>query len=78
MIQFTDNLKHKLIICALYSSGLRKGELLSLRKEDIVFDKNLIFVRGGKGKKDRTTVLSSHLKKLLGVYLNEYKPNYIG
>jgi site-specific recombinase XerD len=76
MIQLTDNLKHKLIICALYSSGLRKGELLSLRKEDIVFDKNLIFVRGGKGKKDRTTVLSSHLKKLLGVYLNEYKPNY--
>ena len=33
-------------------------------------------MRGGKGKKDRTTVLSSHLKKLLGVYLNEYKPNY--
>lgn len=76
MIQFTDNLKHKLIICLLYSSGLRKGELLSLRKEDILLDKSLIFVRGGKGKKDRTTVLSDHLKQLLKIYLQEYKPNY--
>lgn len=76
MIQVTDNLKHKLIICALYSAGLRKGELLGLRKEDISFDKNLIFVRAGKGKKDRTTVLSENLKKLLVVYLDIYKPKY--
>lgn len=76
MIQMTDNLKHKLIICTLYSSGLRKGELLALRKEDILYDKNIIFVRGGKGKKDRTTVLSKNLKKLLELYLTEYKPKY--
>ncbi len=69
MIQVTDNLKHKLIICILYSAGLRKGELLNLRKEDIFFDKNIIFVRGGKGKKDRTTILSENLKKLLKVYI---------
>lgn len=76
MIKITDNLKHKLIICLLYSSGIRKGELLHLRKEDLFFDKNIIFVRGGKGKKDRTTILSENLKKLLLLYLKEYKPNY--
>ena len=76
MIQVTDNLKHKLIICILYSAGLRKGELLNLRKEDIFFDKNLIFVRGGKGRKDRTTILSDNLKKLLRVYVRDFKPNY--
>ncbi|MAD98169.1 MAG: recombinase [Flavobacteriaceae bacterium] len=76
MIQVTDNVKHKTILCVLYSAGLRKGELLNLRKQDVFFDKNLIFVRGGKGKKDRTTVLSENLKKLLTVYLRDYKPNY--
>lgn len=76
MIQVTDNVKHKTILCVLYSAGLRKGELLNLRKQDIFFDKNLIFVRGGKGKKDRTTVLSENLKKLLTIYLRDYKPNY--
>jgi len=76
MIQSCDNLKHKFIICALYSAGLRMGELLSLRKEDIFLDKNLIFVRGGKGKKDRTTILSENLKKLLFMYIQNYNPNY--
>ena len=76
MIQVTNNLKHKLIICTLYSAGLRKGELLALRKEDILQDKNLIFVRRGKGKKDRTTILSHNLKELLTVYLSEFRPKY--
>jgi site-specific recombinase XerD len=76
MIQVTDNLKHKLIIGILYSAGLRKGELLALRKEDILIDKNLIFVRSGKGKKDRTTILSENLKKLLAVYLSHFRPKY--
>lgn len=76
MIQTTDNLKHKLIICLLYSSGIGKSELLSLRKEDLSFDKNIIFVRGGKGKKDRVTVLSERLKILLTLYIKKYKPNY--
>ncbi len=76
MIQVCDNFKHKLIICILYSSGIRVSELLSLRKEDFLFDKNLIFVRGGKGKKDRTTVLSEQLKNMLVLYLKTYKPKY--
>ena len=76
MIQTTHNLKHKLIICLLYSSGIRKNELLNLRKEDLSFDKNIIFVRGGKGKKDRVTILSERLKILLELYIKKFRPNY--
>ena len=76
MIRVTNNIKHKFIICTLYSSGIRIGELLNLKKEDLFFEKNIIFVRGGKGKKDRTTVLSENLKKLFVLYLKQYKPNY--
>jgi len=55
---------------------LRNGELVNLRTEDILPDKNLIFVRGGKGKKDRTTILSEKMKIVLNAYLDRYKPKY--
>ena len=76
MIQKSKNIKHKLVITLLYSSGLRISELINLRIQDIVFDKNLIFVRGGKGKKDRTTLLADSTKQLIENYYREQNPRY--
>lgn len=44
-----------------YSSGLRLGESISLRVQDIDFDNRSIMVRGGKGNKDRLTILSESM-----------------
>ena len=76
ILKHTTNLKHKCIIASLYSAGLRVGELINLRISDVSFEKNIIFVRGAKGKKDRITVLSENLKIVLQKYLATYKPNY--
>jgi len=76
ILRCTDNYKHKFIISLLYSSGLRISELLALRKKDLLPEKNLIFVRAAKGKKDRTTVFAENIKKLHLLYLKKYKPNY--
>lgn len=76
IIEVTYNLKHKSIIVILYSSGIRRNELLNLRIKDIDFNKNIIFVRSGKGKKDRTTILADFAKKTIIEYLNIFKPNY--
>ena len=76
IIEATENLKHQSIIVVMYSAGLRVGELLKLRRQDLNFDKNLIFVRDAKGKKDRTTILAESTAKMLHVYLEEFKPNY--
>ncbi|WP_295799163.1 integron integrase [uncultured Microbulbifer sp.] len=51
----------RLRVQLLYGSGLRSAELLSLRVKDIDFDSSNIFVRGGKGNKDRTTILPQGL-----------------
>ncbi|HOX16730.1 MAG TPA: hypothetical protein PLP18_11460 [Smithellaceae bacterium] len=40
----------------------QKTECLRLRVQDLDFGQNLIFVRGGKGGKDRTTVLPKNLR----------------
>lgn len=76
MLSSTINLKHKAIIGTIYSSGLRRSELINLRIEDVDFNRRMVFVRGGKGKKDRTTVLSDSWTVILKKYLEEFKPNY--
>jgi site-specific recombinase XerD len=76
ILNATTNIKHKSILATLYSSGLRIGELLNLRIADISYDKSLIFVRGGKGNKDRTTILSDSIAIVLKQYINQYHPKY--
>ncbi len=76
LLESTENLKHKSIIALLYSSGIRRNELIQLRIKDIDFENNLLFVREGKGKKDRITILGNKMQKVLIKYIEEYKPNY--
>lgn len=52
---------HRLQVELMYGTGLRSSELLSLRVKDIDFGSNNIFVRSGKGGKDRTTMLPQKL-----------------
>ena len=52
---------YRLQVDLMYGSGLRSAELLSLRVKDIDFGSNNIYVRGGKGNKDRTTMLPQGL-----------------
>ncbi len=68
------NLKHKVLLSLLYSSGLRIGEALSLKETDIDSERMLIFIRGAKGKKDRYTLLSNNLLVELRNYYEAYKP----
>lgn len=72
IIKRTENLKHKIIIKLLYSTGIRLQELVNLKRKDIDFDRNVLHVRKGKGNKDRITIISENLKlDLLKYYSNE-------
>ena len=53
MIDCTSNVKHKLILKVLYGCGLRVGEIVNLKKEDLNFEERLIHIKLAKGKKDR-------------------------
>lgn len=54
------NLKHRCLLLITYSAGLRLGEVINLRVRDINFSRGLIFIRAGKGKKDRYRFWPSH------------------
>jgi integron integrase len=53
--------RNALMAKMLYGGGLRLLECIRLRIQDVDFGQGLIFVRGGKGGKDRTTILSESL-----------------
>ena len=50
-----------------YSAGLRVGEVVKLKIEDIDSKRMLIHVKGAKGRKDRYTLIYTHVStKILG------------
>lgn len=75
IISAPRNIKHKLILALAYSAGLRVSEIASLRVSDIDADRNLIFVRSGKGRKDRYTLLAMKTKRILNIYTEVYQPS---
>jgi site-specific recombinase XerD len=74
IIHHCVNLKHKTMLVMLYSAGLRAGEIIDLKINDIDSKRKLIFIRKAKGFKDRTVMLSDKLTDLLRNYYKEYKP----
>ncbi len=57
----------------LYGGGLRVMECCRLRVKDLDFDNNLVFVRAGKGDKDRSTLLAESVKTGLREHLARVK-----
>ena len=63
----------RLMAQTLYGTGLRLMEGLRLRVQDIDFERNQIVVRGGKGDKDRVTVLPESLRDGLQAHLQRVR-----
>jgi integron integrase len=62
-----------LAACLMYGSGLRLMETVRLRVKDLDFEHRAIFVRGGKGAKDRVVTLPDELILPLKRHLQSVK-----
>lgn len=76
ILQSLSNVKHRCMLSLIYSCGLRRSELLSLKPADIDSNRNLIHIRLGKGKKDRVVPLSGKVLEMLRAYYMTYKPKH--
>ena len=76
LLQSVQNLKHRTLLTLIYSAGLRIGESVKMRKADVCLARKSVFVKAGKGKKDRYSVLSDKMACLLAEYLEVYRPDY--
>jgi len=70
----TENIKHLTAFMMAYSCGLRVGEVVNMRLEDIDSDRMIVMVHQGKGRKDRIAPLSKSMLKQLSVYYKNYAP----
>lgn len=76
LLQSTSNLKHRTALAMLYASGLRIGELISLKIADIDMERRQIRIQNAKGRKDRYGILAESILPLLHNYLMTYRPVY--
>ena len=71
-----ENYKYKTIFMMIYGSGLRISEATNIRVEDIDSKNMRIFVRNGKGERERYTVLPKASLEMLRECYRRYKPNH--
>ena len=67
-------LKHRLVLAMLYGCGLRCFELRNLQLKDLDFDRGMLHIRQGKGRKDRYVPLSEMQIRGLKKYIAAENP----
>ena len=72
-----NNPIHKLIFEVLEGSGLRISELVKLKVSEIDFENNTLFIKQGKGHKDRIAIIGNKLTDKLKLYLEGRKNIYL-
>lgn len=75
VLDATKNLKHRTLIALAYGAGLRVSEVVNLKIKDVDFDRSLIYVTQGKGRKDRITLLPEKLITTLRAFCENRMPD---
>jgi integrase/recombinase XerD len=74
LLEAPQNLKHRAMLATMYGAGLRISEVTSLKVSDLDRGRRVIWVRGGKGHKDRQVMLAEPLRDLLAAYWRWKRP----
>lgn len=67
-------MRDKAMLVALYSCGLRVNEAVHLDRKDILFDRELVYVRAGKNFKERYVPINHYNLQILEDYLYDARP----
>lgn len=70
-----DNPRERAIVETLYTTGVRISELLNIRLEDVKWDSRQIWIRNGKGNKERFVLFTYECAERLKNYLEHRKGN---
>lgn len=65
--------RNRALIGIMLLAGLRKGETVNLKANDVSLDDRKIFIRQGKGHKDRVVPINLNLLTILEAYIKDRK-----
>src|SRR5580693_6271572 len=68
LLEAPSDLRDRAMLAILYGSGLRVSEVIRIKVADIDSARNVLWVRFGKGRKDRQALLPPKLRELLRCY----------
>jgi integrase/recombinase XerD len=74
LLEAPSKLRDRAVLAVMYGSGLRVTEAAQLKLRDIDARRNVLWVRQGKGRKDRQTLLPAKLLELLRLYWRAERP----
>lgn len=74
ILKALQNQKHRTMLSLIYACGLRRGELLNLKPENVDSKRHLLIIRNAKGKKDRVLPISDKIINMLREYYKNYRP----
>ncbi|WP_019243130.1 MULTISPECIES: site-specific tyrosine recombinase/integron integrase [Bacillus] len=66
-----ENSRDRAIVETLYATGVRISELLNIKQEDVKWDSRQIWIRKGKGTKERFVLFTFDCMERLKMYLAE-------
>ena len=72
-----QGLRDRAMLEVLYSTGLRRMEMVGLACHDVDLNRQLVFVREGKGRRDRVVPLGARAAAWVDKYLIEARPQLL-
>ena len=70
-------LRNRAILETFYSTGMRRRELVFLRLTDLDVERRTVFIRQGKGKRDRVVPIGERALGWIDRYLQELRPELV-
>lgn len=70
-------IRDRAILETLYSTGVRRSELVGLRTYDLDIDRGTLIVRQGKGKKDRMIPIGERAMAWIDKYITDVRPGLL-
>jgi len=76
-IQIPLGIRDRAILETLYSTGIRRMEVINLKRYDLDADRGTMMVRQGKGRKDRMIPIGDRAIAWLDKYINDVRPELV-
>jgi integrase/recombinase XerD len=70
-------LRDRAMLETLYSTGMRRAEITNLRADDLDLNRGTVFVRQGKGAKDRVVPIGERACRWVEKYLFKVRPDLV-
>ena len=73
----STGLRDRAIIETLYSTGIRRMELINLKLYDLDMETGAVWIREGKGKKDRVIPIGQRACEAISAYVDHIRPHLV-